>query len=51
VTLSNLLKFLKCKTTGIAIDYNGQLLKQVNWQDTELKNKDVIEIVTIVGGG
>jgi thiamine biosynthesis protein ThiS len=51
ITLNNLLKFLKCKTTGIAIDYNGQLLKQLNWQDTEVKNKDEVEIVTIVGGG
>ncbi len=35
----------------IAIEYNGEILHRQFWQTTEIKDKDVLEIVTIVGGG
>lgn len=35
----------------IAVEYNGEILHRQFWEQTEIKSGDVLEIVTIVGGG
>ena len=35
----------------IAIEYNGEILHKQFWEKTEMKKGDILEIVTIVGGG
>ncbi len=35
----------------VAVEYNGEILHRQYWQETELKEGDRLEIVTIVGGG
>jgi sulfur carrier protein len=35
----------------IALEYNGEILHRQYWENTEIKEGDRLEIVTIVGGG
>ncbi|MGB3532709.1 MAG: sulfur carrier protein ThiS [Microcoleaceae cyanobacterium] len=35
----------------IAVEYNGEILHRQFWENTEIKSGDILEIVTIVGGG
>lgn len=35
----------------VAVEYNGEILHRQFWQETEMKEGDRLEIVTIVGGG
>ncbi len=35
----------------VAVEYNGEILHRQFWETTEMKEGDVLEIVTIVGGG
>ena len=49
--LPDLLASLRFNLRLIAIEYNGDILHKQYWSETELKNGDRLEIVTIVGGG
>jgi thiamine biosynthesis protein ThiS len=46
-----LLNYLGFNTEIILIDYNGMILAKKNWEKTLLKNNDMLEIITIAGGG
>jgi sulfur carrier protein len=35
----------------IAVEYNGEILHRQFWATTEIKSGDILEVVTIVGGG
>lgn len=35
----------------VAVEYNGEILHRQFWDDTEVRQDDRLEIVTIVGGG
>lgn len=35
----------------VAVEYNGEILHRQFWNETEIKEGDRLEIVTIVGGG
>lgn len=35
----------------VAVEYNGEILHRQFWNETQVKNGDRLEIVTIVGGG
>ncbi len=35
----------------IAVEYNGEILHRQFWLETQIKNGDRLEVVTIVGGG
>lgn len=35
----------------IAVEYNGEILHRQFWTETQIKNGDCLEVVTIVGGG
>ena len=49
--LPQLLEQLRLNPRLIAIEYNGEILHRQFWNDTEIKEGDQLEIVTIVGGG
>lgn len=49
--LPKLLEQLGLNPRLIAVEYNGEILHRQFWAETEIKNADRLEIVTIVGGG
>lgn len=51
ILLPQLLEQLNFNPRLIAIEYNGEILHRQFWQNTNIKQGDQLEIVTIVGGG
>lgn len=51
LSLPQLLEALKMNPRLIAIEYNGEILHRQFWEKTQIQSGDVLEIVTIVGGG
>jgi len=49
--INDLLKFFNFKQSLVVLEYNGKILPTKMWSKIRLKNKDKVEIVTIVGGG
>ena len=50
----NLLDYLiknKYREDRIVVDYNGDILRKVDFEKINIKNTDKIEIVCFVGGG
>ena len=50
----NLLEYLienKYRIDRVVVDYNGDIVKQVDFEKINIKNTDKIEIVCFVGGG
>lgn len=50
-TVSEMLVELGYKTTYIAVEMNGEILKRDNYSSTILKANDKLEVVNFVGGG
>ena len=50
-TLSALLNYLGFNTALIVVDYNGSILPKEFWSQTNLQTGDIIEILTVAGGG
>jgi thiamine biosynthesis protein ThiS len=50
-TIDQLLSYFNYKQTLFIIEYNNLICDQKHWSKIEIKNKDKIELVTIVGGG
>lgn len=51
ITVTELLSFLKIKQNYVAVELNKEIVKRSNWDSTNIKENDQIEIVTFVGGG
>ena len=51
LTVSSLLEELSLPPSRVAVELNGQIVRQASRQDTTLKKGDRLEIVTLVGGG
>jgi len=51
ITLAQLLVELEIRSPAIAVEINQQLRPRNQFDDTTLKAGDVVEIVTLVGGG
>ena len=51
LTVLDLINYLGFNKNVIVIDYNGILLEKGFWKETQLKNKDFLEILSIAGGG
>nr|QUE28816.1 ThiS [Porphyropsis coccinea] len=51
ILLSYLLEYLDFNTSMIIVEYNSEILRKEMLNSIRLKNKDKLEIVTIVGGG
>lgn len=49
--LFSLIKYFDYNTSLLVLEYNNRICSQKDWKNVYLKNKDKIEIVTIVGGG
>lgn len=50
----NLLDYLiknKYRIDRIVVDYNGNIIKRIDFERINIKNTDEIEIVCFVGGG
>lgn len=51
LSLSQLITSLDLKPEQIAIELNQKVIRRGEWQDTDLRDDDKIEIVHFVGGG
>ena len=51
LTIQTLMSYLGFNQNVIVIDYNGIILDKNLWNQTYLKNKDCLEILSIAGGG
>lgn len=51
MTLLEYLTYKGLKLDGVVVEYNGGILKQEQWEDITLNEKDALEIVSFVGGG
>jgi len=49
--LPQLLEQLGLNPRLVAVEYNGEILHRQYWSETQIKEGDKLEIVTIVGGG
>jgi sulfur carrier protein len=49
--IKELLDFLKFDPKRVAVLVNGELVKRDKWEEYKVKERDYIEIVTLVGGG
>ena len=50
-TILELLTYLGFNQKVIVVDYNGFILEKSRWGNTLLKDNDLIEILSIAGGG
>ncbi|NET02286.1 MAG: thiamine biosynthesis protein ThiS [Sphaerospermopsis sp. SIO1G1] len=49
--LPELLQNLGFNPRLVAVEYNGEILHRQFWTETKVKEGDLLEVVTIVGGG
>ena len=49
--LPELLKQLGLNPRLVAVEYNGEILHKQFWDITQIQEGDILEVVTIVGGG
>lgn len=51
ITLSELLTQLGYRTAFVAVEFNGNIIKQADFGSTTITDADKLEIVSFVGGG
>jgi len=51
LTIFELINYFNYNTSLLVLEYNNLVCTKKNWDKIIIKNKDRIEIVTIVGGG
>lgn len=51
LTLAALVEHLGMKSDRVAVELNLEIVPRANWQATQLKDGDKLEIVHFVGGG
>jgi thiamine biosynthesis protein ThiS len=51
LSLADLLEHLSMPSRLLAIELNKTVVRRKDWQDTTIKDADVIEIIHFVGGG
>ena len=51
ITLSDLIYYFNYTTSLFVLEYNNSICEKTQWNKIFIRNKDKIEIVTIVGGG
>ena len=51
VTILDLIQYFNYNESLIILEYNNVICNKKNWKYQTIKNKDKIEILTIVGGG
>ena len=51
ILLETLIKRIGYQPQLVVVELNGTIINPKNWKTTKIKNRDSIEVVTIVGGG
>ena len=51
LTILELIKYFNYNTSILVLEYNNLICNKNHWNNIYIKNKDKIEMVTIVGGG
>jgi thiamine biosynthesis protein ThiS len=51
LTIFELINYFNYNSSLLVLEYNNLICAKENWKRMIIKNKDRIEIVTIVGGG
>jgi sulfur carrier protein len=49
--LPQILEKLGLNPRLVVVEYNGEIIQRQDWEQTQLKTGDRLEVVTIVGGG
>lgn len=50
-TLTQLVRAKGLEAQSLVIELNQQIIKQDNWQSTTLRDGDILELLSFVGGG
>lgn len=50
-SILELIKYFNYNTSLLVLEYNNFIYNKERWTNTFIKDKDNIEIITIVGGG
>lgn len=51
INLLELVEYFNYNSSLLVLEYNNFICQKKNWKNIIIKDKDQIEIVTIVGGG
>jgi thiamine biosynthesis protein ThiS len=51
ITLLDIINYFNYDQSLLVLEYNKFICPKKNWATLFLENKDIVEIVTIVGGG
>jgi len=51
ITIFELLNYFNYKNNLFVLEYNNKILNKENWNKLYIQNNDIIEIITVVGGG
>lgn len=50
-TIDELIDDLDLEKKSLVVEHNGTLIKQEKWNETQLHDGDVLELLNFVGGG
>ena len=51
ITLNKLLKYFNYNSSLFVVEYNNFICNKNKWNEIIIQKNDIIEIITIVGGG
>ena len=51
LTLNQIIKYFGYQNFLFIIEYNNLICNQDRWEEIKIKSNDIIEIISIVGGG
>jgi sulfur carrier protein len=51
INVENVLLNYKIKPEGIVVELNQKIIKRDEWQKIVIKENDIIELISFVGGG
>lgn len=51
LTILEIVTYFNYNISVLVLEYNHLIYNKKNWDKTYIKNNDILEIVTIVGGG
>ncbi|MFH1386328.1 MAG: sulfur carrier protein ThiS [bacterium] len=51
LSISGLVKKYRPESAGVVVELNETIARRERWPDTTIKENDVIELISFVGGG
>jgi len=51
INVENVLLNYKIKSEGVVVELNQKIIKRDEWQKIAIKENDIIELISFVGGG